>query len=172
VAQPFIFTGVFFHQVHIVAQKGWVLSWFAALFPLLAATAFLVSLVAGALVDRFGGRRLLPFFLLPLGCGLVVLMLSSAPMAAIAFMLLTGMSLGAANVIVSSMWAEVYGTANLGAVRSLATAGMVLSTALSPVLFGWLLDLGFPVSTLLMISIAYVAAASLSVAFVPPPERR
>ena len=172
VAQPFIFTGVFFHQVHIVSRKGWELGWFAALFPLLAATALVVSLLAGALVDRFGGRRLLPFFLLPLGSGLVVLMLSSAPQAAIAFMLLTGMSLGAANVIVSSMWAEVYGTENLGAVRSLATSVMVFSTALSPVLFGWLLDLGFPVSALLMICIVYVAAASLSVALVPPPDRR
>ncbi len=46
-----------------------------------------------------------------------------------------------------SMWAEVYGTAHLGAIRSLVQALMVAISAMSPFIFGELFDIGVTIET-------------------------
>lgn len=141
-AQPFIATGVFFNQVTIVEMKGWDLAWFAASFPVLAGVSVLSALVAGWLVDRFGARRLLPSFLVPLGIAILVLTYATSPYVLPVFMALVGLTLGSSATIQGALWAELYGTGHLGAIRASTTAGMVFSTALSPGLIGILLDAG------------------------------
>src|SRR5690625_7447070 len=51
------------------------------------------------------------------------------------------MTMGAGGNIKSALWAELFGTEMIGTVRSLFSSVMVFSTALSPFLFGWLLDI-------------------------------
>ena len=51
-------------------------------------------------------------------------------------LLLSAYSLGLAIPFMGSLWAELYGVLNLGAVRSLLHAIGVISTAISPFLFG------------------------------------
>jgi len=50
---------------------------------------------------------------------------------------------GLGSTVKTALLVEVYGTRNLGAIRSVSATVMVVSTALSPVLFGFLLDHGF-----------------------------
>ncbi len=66
-----------------------------------------------------------------------------------------------------SMWAEVYGTAHLGAIRSLVQALMVAISAMSPFVFGELFDVGVTVETIAAGCLAYILAATvvLKVAF-------
>lgn len=138
----FLVTGVFFHQTHLVAVKGWTLEWFALCFIGYALASTAGMLLAGPLVDRIGAVRLMPFYLLPLGLACLTLATVNAPAGALGFMLLAGFTGGSAQTIVTSMWAEVYGIAHLGAIRSLSATIMVMSTALAPGLFGMLFDLG------------------------------
>lgn len=167
-ALPFIFTGIIFHQVQLVAEKGWDLSWFAALYTLFAAASLVASLVTGMLVDRFGGLRLMPYFLLPSGGGLLALGLGGTGLAAAIYMALLGTSIGAANVVVGAMWAEVYGIRRLGSVRALAASAMVFSTAVSPPLFGLAIDAGVRMDGLALWCLGYVVAASVAVLSVGP----
>ena len=60
-----------------------------------------------------------------------------------------------------AVWAEIYGVENLGAIRSLATSFVVLSTALSPVVMGWMIDYGVSVEALALMCLAYAVAASV-----------
>jgi MFS family permease len=141
-APGFIVTGLFFHQVHLAQTKGWSLTWFAACFAAFAAAQLPAGLLAGPLVDRVGATKLLPVFLLPLAASLVVLASGRHMLVAPAFMVLAGITSGLAGTIVGSMWAEVYGVRHLGAIRAMATAIGVVSTAGSPVTMGWLIDAG------------------------------
>ena len=160
-APGFINTGVFFHQIALVEGKGWPLSVFAASFAFYAATTIATSLSIGPVIDRIGAVRLLPFYLLPLTTALLVLSLSHDPIGAAGFMALAGVTAGMSAVMVAAVWAELYGTRHLGAIRSMSVSILVLATALSPGLFGWLLDRGGSFDGIAMGSAAGVLAAAL-----------
>lgn len=112
----------------------------------------------------------MPFYLLPLGTALLVLSSTADPLAAAGFMALAGITAGISAIIVAAVWAELYGTRHLGAIRSLSVSVTVLATALSPGLFGWLLDRQGSFDGIAMGSAAGVlAAAALTV---PAVRRR
>ena len=159
-APAFILTGIFFNQVTIVTLKGWELSWFAASFPLFAGLTVVAGLGAGWLVDRVGARHLLPFFLLPMGVGTLLLTYVGSAFVLPVFMALVGLTAGSASTVQGALWAELYGTEHLGAIRSIATAAMVCATALSPGLIGILLDAGVPLQTQMLVMGLYSFAAA------------
>lgn len=172
-ATSFIVTGVFFHQVHIVEAKGWTMTWFAACFAAYAAAQTAASLATGILVDRFGGYRLLRYYLLPLVAALVGLGLATHALVALWFMVLAGLGSGAVAVVHGAVWAEIYGLKHIGAIRALSTSLMVFSTALSPAILGWLIDAGIGVEALMLGCAAYAGLAALLVRFgLPALERR
>ena len=161
VVPPALLAGFFFHQVLLVEAKGWSLSWWAASFAGFAAARVGVLLLTGFLIDRYDAIRLLPFYILPLALSLVLLAAFDHPATALAFMVLTGVSSGARTTTVNAVWAEVYGTANLGAIRALVAALIMVAVATAPASFGWLLDLGITMETLALGSIVTSLAAGL-----------
>ncbi len=160
-APPFMSTGVFFHQVHLVESKGWTLTWFASGYPVYSLATVLMSLVTGWAIDRYRCGRILPYYLLPLATGLWILGLVEAPWAVTAFMILGGISSGIAMTLLGAIWAELYGTDNLGAIRSVIMGGMVLATALAPGLMGWLIDAGIAIEHQLYTMAVYAYASAL-----------
>jgi MFS family permease len=171
-AQPLIQTGIFFNQVAIVEMKDWQLSWFAASFSVLAAVGILSALGTGWMVDRFGGRRLLPVFLIPLGLGTAILSYATSPYVLPIFMALVGLTGGSAATIQGALWPELYGTRHLGAIRGLVTAGIVFASALAPGLIGILLDAGVALQTQLMAMAAYCFIAALGMRLLMPSLNR
>jgi hypothetical protein len=61
------------------------------------------------------------------------------------------------RVVISALWAEWYGVRHLGAIRALVAAMMVMASAASPVLFGWMIDRGITMNTILFMSTGYTA---------------
>lgn len=157
---PFAVTGVFFHQAAIVAAKGWTMDLFAAAFVPFAAASVVGTLITGALIDRLGARRVLPVAIWPIAAGLALLALGNASWIALGFMVLTGLTAGATLTLQGALWAEVYGTAHLGSVRSMVYGLMVVSTAASPVLFGAALDSGVSVEGIATGCVAVAVVAS------------
>lgn len=141
-APSFITTGMFFHQRHLAEVKGWSLELLATAFVVFAISQSLTALCAGQAIDRFGARRLLPVFLLPMGAAMLLLSFSSDPITAQLYMLATGATAGAGSALFGALWAELYGVTHLGAIRSFVTSLMVFSTALSPPFMGLLFDAG------------------------------
>lgn len=160
-APPFLITGVLFHQVHLVKTKGWLLADFAACYPFYAVCSITTALVCGWFVDRFGTARLLPIYLWPMACGLVLMALTDTLVSAALFMALTGATAGGASIVLGALWAELYGTDHLGSIRALSVAFLVLSTAISPALMGQLLDAGIRLEIQFMAMAAYVAVCSI-----------
>ena len=145
------------------------MTFFAGCFAVFAGAPLPAGLLAGPLVDRFGGARLVPACLLPLAASLVVLSATNAVWAAPVFMALAGVTCGLFGATAGSLWAEVYGVRHLGAIRALATAVGVFATAGSPVLMGWGIDAGVTMETISLACAGYtlVAAAVARVALVP-----
>jgi len=164
-AAPLLVTGIFFHHVHIVEAKGWSLGLFAVTFTIYAGGAVVSSLASGWLVDRLGARRPLIAFPLVLAWGCLLLAASDAFLAGIAMMLLFGIVSGGQATTTSALWAELYGTEHIGAIRSLAMALMVFGSALSPIIFGAVFDLGVSVEAVAVASAIYAVLAGML--FVP-----
>ncbi len=157
---PFISTGIFFHQVHLMDEKGWDISTFPAVFPFFAAATVITSLASGWIIDRWNSIVLLPLFLLPLGLGCLFLGMTGASAVAGVFMVMVGVTIGSAQTMSGSMWPELYGTTHLGAIRAMMAAVMVFGTALAPAIVGWLLDAGVTMETQMLFMAGYTVAAS------------
>ncbi|MEL6829976.1 MAG: MFS transporter [Pseudomonadota bacterium] len=151
-APAFIGTTIFFHQDYFVELRGYSPIAFAGAFPLMAATTVCFALICGALIDRFGALKLLPFFLLPLAVASAAAALVTPVWGVYVFMILLGISYGFTSTLFGALWPEVYGIAHLGAVRSIIVSAMVFSTALGPGLTGALIDagIGLPIQLLVM----------------------
>jgi MFS family permease len=160
IAPSFIVTGLLFHQVHLTEVKGWELSWFATGFIAYAVAATTAMVVAGTLIDRFGAVRLMPLYLVPLTGACLILGLGHHPLVAPVFLGLAGATSGAAVAVVTAMWAEVYGTGHLGAIRALAASMSVVASALAPASMGWLIDAGVTMEAVALGSTAYLLVAN------------
>lgn len=141
-AAPFINTGIFFHQIPLIEERGWSLALFAAGFTVYAATTVIGTLVGGRLVDRLSAVEVIRWARLPLALALLILFAVDHPAAIFGYMALGGLGQGLFYSLTTALYAEMYGLRHIGAIRALATALMVLATGLSPALFGILLDHG------------------------------
>ena len=159
-AQSFIVTGLFFHQVHLVESKGWTMTLFAATYVPYGLCTLLALLGVGLLVDRLGAVRLLPLVKLPLAAGLLVLAGLDAAWSAFLYMVLAGLTAGSYGVFLGAFWAEIYGLRHLGAIRALAAALMVLGSAGSPVIMGWMIDAGISMERIALLLAAYLVLAT------------
>lgn len=142
-APAFLLTGMFFHQTALAAEKGWQLSQLALAFGFYALVKVISMLTTGALVDRYTALQLLPFSALPLLLAFVSLLLPAGLMGGAApfiYLGLCGANIGAVGPISGGLWAELFGTRHLGAIRSMISPIAIFTTALAPVLFGLLLD--------------------------------
>jgi MFS family permease len=141
-APAFIGTTIFYHQNYLTALHNWPQNLFAMSLMIMALTTVGCALITGAVIDRFGASSILPYFLLPLGGACFVLAYSGPEITLFIMMLLLGISYGIASTLFGSLWPEIYGLANLGAVRSVTVSAMVLATAVGPGVTGTLIDYG------------------------------
>ena len=153
------FTGFIFHQIHLTEAKGWSLAVWGSLFVLYAAVTIVSKLVTGVLIDRLGAVRLLPFSPLPLGLGALLLAGGDHIAVAAGFLGLMAISTGISSTISAPLWAELYGTLHLGAIKSLTSAAVAFGSALSPFAMGWLIDRGTSIEALALGTVAYVIVA-------------
>lgn len=153
-------TGFILYQTAIAGTKGWSAPLMASAFVGLAGARIVFTLGAGGIVDRFTARRLFPLTVLPMATGLALLGLLDAWWVAYAFMALLGVTFGLNGATETALWAELYGTRHLGAIKSMLTSVIVVSTALSPPLVGFLVEAGW-LGELLAVAVATSVLGSL-----------
>jgi MFS family permease len=162
-APSFIVTGLFFHQAHLAFAKGWTLTWMASAFVAYTVGAIGANLAFGPLIDRYGARRLLPFYLYPLVLACLTIILFDHPLAAVALTLLLGLSSGGGQTLIGAAWPEFYGVLHLGAIRALVMSMGVGASALSPVTLGWLIDRGVAMEAMALGFMVYLVLAITSI---------
>ena len=154
-APSFIITGIVINQSFIIESKNWDDYAIAKAFMIYSALTVVTLFLSGLMVDKFTSRKMLPFLNLPLLLSLIVLIFSKNPYSAFTFMGLLGITNGLTNVLLSSLWAEIYGVKHLGSIKAFAGSLMVFSTALATAIFGFLIDLNFTIENIALICSLY-----------------
>ncbi len=165
---PVVVTAVFLHQGTIARMLSWDLTDVASGFVLFAGIQGLFAFAGGRVIDRFSARVLIRYSLLPAGLGLLSLSILSPAASLWALFAGVGMTAGLNGVITGAVWVELFGSAQLGLIRGVYSALMVVSTALGPVALGLLLD--WQVS-LLSMALAYLTYALIIPALLLPGLR-
>ncbi|NKB20213.1 MAG: MFS transporter [Alphaproteobacteria bacterium] len=159
IAPGMLMTGLMFHQIHMIEVKSWDVTWFAACFAVFAIVSVVTGVVSGPLIDRYTARRMITWYLLPMAFGILALVVSTHPIAVLVWFVLSGITSGLHRSVVSAFWAEAYGVRHLGAIRGLVSGVSVFGTAVSPVFFGQLIDVGVTIEFIAAICVIWMVAA-------------
>ncbi|MCL6283504.1 MFS transporter [Ruegeria sp. 2012CJ41-6] len=171
-------TATFFHQVHLAEVKGWEHLTFVSMFPVYTGLSILTAIATGVALDRWGTARMMPLFQLPIALAFLIFAFGTSVVGLLLAFVLMALTAGANATLPSAFWAEYYGTAHIGSIKALATAVMVLGSAIGPGLTGLLIDAGIGMETQFFWFSAYFLMACLLVwvgisrAQSPPRERR
>ncbi len=160
-APAFLTTGIFINQIYIFESKNWSMLLLAQGFTLYAIVSVITLAVSGFLIDRFSAIKVLPFYLLPTITAYLLVIFSGWKFAPIAMMILIAMTNGTSSVLLTSTWSEIYGTKHLGGIRSITVSFFVFSTAVAPVLFGFLIDHQFSINQIFSMMLGYLILANL-----------
>lgn len=157
----FIVTGFLFHQLFIADIRSWNVINLAQSFIFFAISGLIGSVISGLLVDKFSGRKLIPFHLIPIAIILVSLLLTNHIFILYVYMAGLGFSNGLTENVSNSLWAELYGVNNLGSIKALLTFFGVLASASSPFLFGIILDQSNSINILIYLSLILIIIFSV-----------
>ena len=161
IASPFISTGLMFHQIYIFDQKGWSLEMLGNGYILLGFFSIIGLLIGGPFIDKFHTKKTAITVLGPLFLSVIILLFFDSVFSLIIYMSFYGLNMGISTPFIGSLWAEIYGVKSLGTVKALLHAGSVFASALSPLVFGYLIDWGYGVTTIVTISILIIIVSTL-----------
>jgi len=162
-ASPFVITGIVINQSFILESKNWGDYVLAKAFMSYSFFTVITLFISGFLVDRFTSRNLLIYLNLPMILSLIVLIFFDHSYSAFIFMGLLGVTNGITNVIISSLWAEIYGVNYLGSIKALTGSLMVFSTALGSAIFGFLIEDGYSFEKISLICLVFTIISTVIV---------
>jgi MFS family permease len=154
----FVGTALMFQLTVIAEDRGWTPAWVAAGFPVLAVAQVGALFWSGRMIDRYSARWVAVFHAVPITLAVIVLAAFRQPHALIFAMLLIGLTGGASRTAFTAVWAEIYGTQNLGAIRSIVMSVMVVASAIAPFALG----IGFAAAPDMSTALFVLAAAALA----------
>ena len=157
----FIGTGLVFHQIFIFSQKGWTIEMLGTGFIFLGAFSIIGLLIGGPLIDILNPRKAILFILVPIFIGIIILISFDNFLFLIIYMSLYGFNLGISAPFTGSLWAELFGLESLGTVKALFHAISVLASALSPVIFGFIIDWGFGIGVISIFSLLIIIIVTI-----------
>ena len=161
ITSSFVSTGLMFHQIFIINQKGWSLIMLGNGFLFLGIFSIIGLIIGGPIIDKFNTRKTVLTALLPLFLALLVLLFFNNYFSLLLYMSLFGLNHGLTAPFIGALWAEIYGVESLGTVKALLHAGGVFASALSPLIFGYLIDIGFGISIMVIMSILIIIVSTL-----------
>ena len=152
-------TAFFFHQVHFADLKDIAHVELVAMYPFFTLVSIGAMIGSGWALDRYGAAALIPYFQIPIVLGFVFFAYATGPFGLLAGFFFIGLSIGFNTTLPAAFWAEFYGTGNIGSIKAMATAVMVLGSAIGPGVTGVLIDLGIGLETqYLLVGVYFIIA--------------
>ena len=165
-AMPSIATGTFVYQSFILSSKNWGPYVIAQSFMSYSILSVVTLIFSGFLIDKFTSRKILIYMNIPLFFAAMVLFYFDKSFSSFVFFGLVGITNGLCNVLGSSTWAEIYGVKYIGSIKALTTALMVFATAFGTAIFGILIDAGFSIEQISLVSATYISISIISLFFI------
>ena len=148
---PFVGTVLFFYQQEIADSVGISPLLYTTTFPGSAFCMIFGGFLAGYVIDKYGEKPGL--MVVPLLYTAGLLAIAATHKLGLPFlhagMYITGMAAGIASTTGGPLIARLYGTKHLGGIKALLFSVNILSSATSPFIFGFLMDRGHDITTLL-----------------------
>ncbi|MGC6476421.1 MAG: MFS transporter [Parvibaculales bacterium] len=162
IGSPTLLTALFLNQASLAQERGWPLASMALAFGVYAIVKIFFSLYIGPKIDQSSARKTLPLGVVPFVLAMVILLVFDGdmqffgqPVLPYIYMGFVGANVGILSASISSLWPELYGTAYLGAIRSLVSTITTFGTACSPFFAGLILDTRFGFDGLIWVSLVY-----------------
>ena len=150
-APSFTSTGLFFHQIYFVNEKGIALAQWVAGYAFFSTFSILASFAGGILVDRFSAQQIAPASVSALSLAVLCLALINPGVQIFVYFTIFGIAQGLSYSAITPIWAELYGTKFLGGIKAVAQSMMVFASALSPVTLGVMIDQGWELNALFLV---------------------
>lgn len=132
----FVVTAVFLHQGTLARRLGWPEGALPGAFLAFAVAQAAANYLYGRVVDRAGALVVMMVYLLPLGLGLLSMTLVDGRTGLWLGFIGLGLTAGGQGVVGGALWLALFGPSQLGLVRGMYAAMMVLASAISPWLLG------------------------------------
>ena len=153
-------TAFFFHQVHFAELKEMAHVELVAMYPFYTLVGIGAMVGSGWALDKFGTPPLIPFMQIPMVLAFVVFAYAETNLALLVGFFFFALTTGFNTTLPNAFWAEFYGTGNLGSIKAMAAAVMVLGSAIGPGITGVLIDLGLGLETQYILVAAYFVFAT------------
>jgi MFS family permease len=165
-----ISTGLTFHNVDLLGERGFTESQAAAIFIPIMIGGALSSFTFGWLTDRVSARPLMFISGVALGAGAFLSTVTSPGLMAVVYGLTMGLAGGSAGANVSALLPKWFGVDHIGSIRGISSTANVAASAVGPLI----LSIGNDVADSYgpIVVVCAIAAASLAVValFVPTPD--
>ncbi len=125
-------TGLVFHQVSILAERGVAKEEALGLLGVQAFFACVLSVVGGYLADRVPPRHLLSVSMVLMALAIVLLLSVAAPWAAFPYSILLGMHMGIQRCSGSVTLINFFGRLHFGSINGIAMSLVIGGAALGP----------------------------------------
>lgn len=125
-------TGLVFHQVSLLSERGVTKAAALGLLSVQAFFACVTSLVGGYLADRIPPRRLLSASMVFMALAIVLLMGVRSPLVALPYSVLLGLHTGIQRCSGATVLVGYFGRAHFGAVKGIAMSLVIGAAALGP----------------------------------------
>ncbi len=132
VSQSLIGTGVMFHQVEIMTDKGLSTSVAAGVFGVIAPTSIAGQFVAGYFAQRLPERYMIAIGQVILVLNMLLLLGVSSAWHAYMYGALLGLNMGFLMNSIQSVWPAYFGRQHLGSIRGITNFGTMAAAALGP----------------------------------------
>jgi len=162
-------TGLAFHLISILGAQGLTTIEAAANFIPQTVAALLGTLGLGAIVDRIDPRWGVAASMLTMAGALGLLPFVGPGISGVIFGVLLGAAMGALRGVEAAAFVRYYGRGHIGAIRGLATAIGLASTALGPLYFALGLTLTGSYAGPSLVAALFPLFVALSAIFIRPP---
>lgn len=165
-----VITGLSFHQIALLGERGLSATEAAANFIPQTAAALIGALLIGASSDIIAPRFGIVVAMVALSAAMVTVLVLAPGLTALGYGLILGLSGGAMRSIEAAAFAHYFGTGHIGAIRGIATTISVASTAFGPLAVALGNDLVGSYATTMLILAPLPLAVAVFALFAPAPK--
>ncbi|SMP38631.1 MFS transporter [Anoxynatronum buryatiense] len=162
-------TGITFHMVSIIGEKGFDSSFAALILSIYAMVQLPVTFLAGWLCDHYRVHRLKAFNFGLLAVSMLMVLYSPSRLLLIVYALVHGIYSAIDSVSTGVWWPNYFGRRYLGSIRGMGMTAMVIGSALGPLPFGIAFDTFGNYQFIILVMLIFPLAGFLAALISPPP---
>ena len=163
-------TGLTFHMVSIIEEKGFSAAFAAAMISIIAIIQLPLNFIAGFIVDRTKVHILKALNYLVLVAAMMIILYGKSSAILMTYGVFSAVFHAFDSVSTEVLWPNYYGRKYLGSIRSIATTAMVIGSSLGPMPFGYAYDIFGEYKQIILVMAVVPLLGSIAAFISPAPK--